>query len=211
MVSRLTQQISEQASQYQQTLLALLPQGSAWPRNPDSELGKLMAGLAEELARIDQRALEVLNESHPSQAYETFAEWEEEYGLPDPCSGANPSFQERLAALLQTYRMQGSQNREFFIEMASIMGYEITITEYQTSMYGERFGGLYGGEDWAFTWQINAASINFKTRHYGDPWGEAYRTWSNQRLECVFNRLKQAHTHLIFSYQSEEVVNELSG
>ncbi|MBJ7553153.1 YmfQ family protein [Marinomonas spartinae] len=196
--------LSEPVSEYQHALLALLPRGNAWAKVPDSQLGRLMAGISEELARVDQRALDVLKESHPSQAYETFAQWEAEYGLPDPCSGVDPSYQERLAALLQSYRMKGSQSREFLIEIAAIMGYQITITEYQTARYGQPYGSLYGGEDWAFTWQINAAQYSPKTRHYGDPWGDRYRTWSNQRLECVFNRLKQAHTHIIFKYIEEK-------
>ncbi len=39
--------------QYQQAGLALLPIGRAWTRSPDSQLGKLMLGLGDELARID--------------------------------------------------------------------------------------------------------------------------------------------------------------
>lgn len=186
---------------YQHALLALLPKGVAWTKDPDSQLGKLMAGIAEEFTRIDQRAVEILNESLPSQAIETFEEWEAEYGLPDPCSGIDPTFQERLIALIQTYKMRGGQSRDFFIEVAATMGYAITITEYEQRHYTYHYGSLYGGQDWAFTWQVNAASVNAKTRRYGQPHGERYRSWSNQRLECVFNRLKHAHIHIIFSYQ----------
>lgn len=192
--------MADSVTQYQNALLALLPSGKAWNKAPESEVGVLMAGIAEELARIDERAKDLLNESHPSYADELFEEWEAMYGLPDPCSGDDPTFQERLSSLIQTYRMQGGQSKAFFIEVAELMGYEITITEYQQSYYGDDFGELFGGEDWAFAWQVNAASINFQYFYYGDPWGNLYRSWGNARLECVFNRLKHAHMHIIFSY-----------
>lgn len=185
---------------YQNALLALLPRGVAWSKDADSELGKLMAGIAEEFARIDERAQDLLNESLPSQASETFDEWESEYGSPGPCGGIDPTFQERLTALLQTYKMQGGQSRAFFRDVAKTMGYDITITEYGQRLYGDHYGDLYGGEDWVYVWQVNAATINFKEMHYGDQWGSLYRSWSNARLECVFNRLKHAHMHIIFSY-----------
>lgn len=185
---------------YQNALLALLPRGVAWSKDTDSELGKLMAGIAEEFARIDERAQALLDESLPSRASETFEEWESEYGLPDPCSGIDPTFQERLTALLQTYKMQGGQSRAFFIEVAALMGYDITVSEYGQRLYGDYYGDLYGGEDWVYVWQVNAAQVNFNEMRYGNKWGSLYRTWSNARLECVFNRLKHAHMKIIFSY-----------
>ena len=38
---------------YQTELLQLFPPGKAWPRDPASNHGKLMLGLAEEFARLD--------------------------------------------------------------------------------------------------------------------------------------------------------------
>ncbi|WP_046019817.1 putative phage tail protein, partial [Marinomonas sp. S3726] len=152
---------------YQNALIGLLPIGDCWPKEPDSELGKLMGGIAEEFTRIDERAADLLDESHPSSANELFKEWESQYGLPDACSGIDPSFQERLGALIQSYKMQGGQSREFFIEVAAAMGYVITITEYKQLRYQYSYGDLFGGQDWAFTWQVNAKSVNRKKRLYG--------------------------------------------
>jgi uncharacterized protein YmfQ (DUF2313 family) len=185
---------------YRDALLALMPQGDAWPTDPDSELGKLLTGLAEEFARIDARAEELLNESHPSQTFELFEEWEQMYGLPDTCAGTDPSFQERRFDLVQRYRQLGGQSRQFFIEMAAALGYEITITEYQERSFGMDHGTDFGGTDWNFAWQINATQANYAERSMGDPFGEYYREWGNQRLECALSRLRHAHRKLIFSY-----------
>ena len=99
---------------YQSALLALLPTGDAWPKEQDSELGKLMAGIAEEFARIDQRAVDLLKESHPSTADELFAEWEAQYGLPDGCTPPDQTDEDRAYALIQSFQMQGGQNKAFF-------------------------------------------------------------------------------------------------
>lgn len=185
---------------YRDALIALLPQGDAWPREPDSDLGLLMQGIAEEFARIDARAIDLLNESHPSQAYEMFDEWEAMYGLPDSCSSDDQSFPERRAAVVRAYKEFGGQSRAFFIAVAAALGYTITITEYQARSFGSELGTVFGGDDWNFTWQVNAAAVNPQTRSFGEPMGELFASWGNARLECVFNRLRHAHRHIIFSY-----------
>lgn len=192
--------VANTAEQYRDSLLALLPKGDAWPTEADSELAKLMLGVAEELARIDARASDLLNESHPSQAFETFEEWEQMYALPDRCSGTDQSFQERKAALVLKYQQFGGQSREFFIAMADALGYAITITEYSDCICGDEVGSYIGGEDWNFIWQINSSELNERWMEAGDLVGDPLRSWGNQQLECMMNKLKHAHRALIFSY-----------
>lgn len=186
--------------QYRDALLALLPKGDAWPTDLDSVMAKHMLGIAEEFARIDARAEDLLKESHPSTAFETFEQWEEQYGLPHSCSGDEQTFQERRQALIQAYQEHGGQSREFFIAMAALIGFEITITEYKERTFGDDLGDLFGGVEWNYVWQTNAALNNYSERSMGEPMGEYYRAWGNQRLECLFNRLVHAHRHIIFSY-----------
>lgn len=188
------------ATDYRNALQALMPVGQAWSLDPDSGLGLLLAGVGEEFARIDQRAEDLLDESHPSQAFELFAEWEQMYGLPDSCASNDPSFAARRFDLVQRYRQLGGQSRQFFIEMAAALGYTITITEYQERTFGADFGTDYGDQDWNWVWQVNATQTNYAERAMGDPYGEYYREWGNQRLECALNRLVHAHRYLIFSY-----------
>lgn len=188
------------AEEYRNALLALLPKGDAWPIDRDSHIAKLMSGIAEEFARIDARAYAVIRESHPSTAFELFKEWEKMYGLPNSCSGEDPSFQERRQALVQAYRANGGQSRQFFITLAALLGFTITITEYKERRMGDLFGETYGDIEWNYVWQVNAALNNYAERSMGEPYGEYYRTWGNQRLECLFNRLVHAHRHIIFSY-----------
>lgn len=184
---------------YRDALLALLPRGDAWSRDPDGELGKLMHGIAEEFARIDARAEDVLTESHPSTAFEMFEEWEAQYHLPDSCT-VDPQFQQRVAALIQKYKMTGGQSRQFFEELAATLGYDVVISEYKERKFGGKHGERYGGTDWNFTWQVNALQANYQERSFGQPFGSTYRTWGSSGLECAFNRLVHSHRHIIYSY-----------
>ncbi len=62
------------------------------------------------------------------------------------------------------------------------------------------YGTEYAGPEWNWVWQVDAALNNDVERSQGEPFGEYYRQWGNQRLECVLTRLVHAHRRLIFSY-----------
>ena len=80
--------LSIRQAAYRSQLTALLPTGRAWATESDPALADFIAALALELARIEQRATELLAEATPYGAYETLPEWEATAGLPDECSAA---------------------------------------------------------------------------------------------------------------------------
>lgn len=65
------------AEHYQQAGLALLPLGRAWSRALDGQLGRLMLGLGDELARIDAVGDRLLNEMFANNAFMLLPDWEE--------------------------------------------------------------------------------------------------------------------------------------
>ncbi len=166
-------------TQYQAQLLALLPRGSAWPPEPDGSMGRLMGGLAEEYARVDALLDEITAESLPSQVTQLIDEWETDYGLPEGSTDV-ATLQERRNAVVQKYQQYGSQSREFLIAMAAALGFEITITEYTETTFGDEFGGDFYGTDWAFVVQTNISTLNVDQA-------------SINRLEQMLRRLIHAH------------------
>jgi uncharacterized protein YmfQ (DUF2313 family) len=56
---------------YLSQLQALLPQGAAWTRERDAALTRLLDAFAEEFARVDARARQLLDESDPRSTYDT--------------------------------------------------------------------------------------------------------------------------------------------
>jgi uncharacterized protein YmfQ (DUF2313 family) len=71
---------------YLRQLQALLPPGPAWPKNDDATLTRLFGALASELARVDGRAWQLLEEADPRTTAELFLDWERVAGLPDACA-----------------------------------------------------------------------------------------------------------------------------
>jgi uncharacterized protein YmfQ (DUF2313 family) len=70
-------------------------------------------------------------ESDPRQTIELLPDWERNFGLPDPCYSAPQSIDQRQLALVMRMTLQGGQSRAFFIQVAQMIGYTITITEYR--------------------------------------------------------------------------------
>ena len=70
-------------------------------------------------------------ESDPRSTVELLPDWERNWGLPDPCYEEPQSIAERQLALVMRMTMEGGQSRQFFIDVAAMIGYTITITEYR--------------------------------------------------------------------------------
>ncbi len=193
------------AESYKRQLLALLPPGAAWPRDRDSLLVKLLGGLAEELARIDARASDLIRESDPRSTYELLADWERVAGLPDKCSrGRATTIEERRAALVAKLTMRGGSTKAYFIALAKQLGYDITIDEFRPFICGiSRCGDvLTGGHSVRHVWRVNVPGARytpFRTgvSQCGDKLGKITRA---EDLACKLNTLKPAHTRIIFNY-----------
>ena len=94
---------------------------------------KVVKGLAQFWGDVvDARAADLLErESDPRSTIELLPDWERNWGLPDPCYTSPQSIDERQRALVMRMTMLGAQSRQFFIDVAAMLGYTITITEYR--------------------------------------------------------------------------------
>ena len=148
---------------YGTALLSLLPQGQAWPKYPGTTLDLACRGLAEYWGFVDSRAADLLErESDPRTTFELLPDWERNFGLPDPCITEPQTLSQRQLALVMRMTMQGGASRQFFIDVAAMLGYTITITEYRTFVVG-----------------IDRCGDN---RVYGDGSNPMYNEWGNPVL-----------------------------
>ena len=194
--------IAQTAEAYRDALISMLPPGAAWPTDPDSELGKLLLALGDELARIEQRGIDLLNESDPRGTLEMLTDWEGTFDLPDACSGLGVTLQQRREAVTALFTLVGGQSRQYFIDLAESLGFPgATITEFDPHTVDETVDAPIYGLEWLHAWQLTAAlgDINqFNAdSHVGESLGEETPI---TRLECVINRLKPAHTVALFEY-----------
>jgi len=168
--------------------LALLPQGIAWPREPDSVLYRTCRGLAKIWGFVDGRAADLLErESDPRQtslgAWPFGGEdglldwWERAWGLPDPCFPSATSIGERQRMLVMVMTWLGAQSRAYFKRVAEWVGYTIEIKEFAPFMAGisqvgdtrhpppdtpredQNFRWYIGPAEQRFVWSVNVGQI----------------------------------------------------
>jgi uncharacterized protein YmfQ (DUF2313 family) len=217
---------------YAEALAALLPTGPAWPREGDSVLMALTGGLAQIWgAPVDARAADLLErESDPRKTIELLPDWERNWGLPNPCYKAPTGIGERQAALVYKMTTLGGQSREFMIEAAAYIGYEISITEYRPFMVGiDRVGdnrtinadGSYsdypyilGPPENRFYWSVHvdtAKLIWFRVTAGQCGIDPHLRIGLADDLECLLNQIKPAHTEIIFDYSGLQPQGPMAG
>lgn len=190
------------SADYLAQLQALLPQGFAWPRQADAALTKLLLAWAAELARIDGRAGDLIEEADPRTTYELLADWERVAGLPDPCSPAAASIEERRLSLVQRLTMLGSASRQYFIDLAAALGYPgASVTEYRPfTCVSECEDSLNPPPDWPHTWRLNLPETRITPMTCTSACDASLRSWGDFTIECVVRRLRPAQTHVLFAY-----------
>lgn len=127
------------APEFLTQLQALLPQGKAWSRSTDSDITKVLNGLAPELARVQGRAEDFLLEANPGTAVEMLPEYENVNGLPDPCAPTLGTTEERQNAVLARLREDAGHNPADYVALAETFGHTGTV------VYRRPFMPFYAG------------------------------------------------------------------
>jgi uncharacterized protein YmfQ (DUF2313 family) len=202
-------------------LQALLPLGRAWNRAPESVLTHLLEGFADELAELEQRALDLKREADPRTTNEMLTDWEAALGLPDNCSNVVQSIAQRRAAIVARLTKQGGQSPAFMKALALSLGFTVDIVEYSAFRCGHsrtgqhmynpgapfRCGQSRTGQNLGYStgWPYAFAVVGAPSQpHYfrtgAGRTGENLATYSNALLECAINRAKPAHMLALFIY-----------
>lgn len=192
------------AADYLSQLQALLPQGPAWPREPDAQLTRLLSAFSEEFARIDARAAQVLDEADPRTTEELLTDWERVAGLSatSPLDGSLLSVDQRRANLLGKLVERGGQSPAYFIQLAARMGFTITITEFKEWSVDDSVDAPLYGTDWNFAWQVNAPLVTAQEWSVNSTVDDPFAVWfEGLLLEQALAEDKPAHTVLLVNYE----------
>jgi len=124
----------------------------------------------------------MLTEADPRTTALLLGDWERNYGL----EAGTTSDSVRRSALVAQILSGGGQSRAFYVSLAAAMGYTATVTESTPhTVMSEVTFPLYSGA-WRHVWKVrahaNAGAV------------------SNAAFEALINKLKPAHTRVIFEY-----------
>lgn len=168
---------------YTNLLLALLPPGSALSRSVDSEVYDLMARIAVEFARVDERGADLLAEGVPSTTSELLDEWERALGLPEECFTPTTD-DERRSAIVARIVGTGGHSLADYTALAATLGYGApTFTTYAPFRVGSHVGDRLTNGPWRST-----AMVTLDDRPLND------------LIECAFINQKMAHETLLFEH-----------
>lgn len=109
---------SPAASRYARMLIALLPPGKAWRRVLDDLLSTVLLACADELARLEARAIALLEEVEPDSTTELLAEHEREIDLPS--TGTTEERRGRVVA--RHVARQGFRPADFVSALEPLLG-----------------------------------------------------------------------------------------
>lgn len=189
----------------------LLPVGAAW-RAPDGAafeggtmLGRFWRALAGDFVTLYRRLFRISQESTASTLVESLEDWEEEFGLPDPCFGDGQNRTQRLRALLLKVRSMGTITKADFIMLAASAGYSITIYEPRPFAFGfsETGGDDSTGSAIGFFWFVRVGGVGVRNFEFGTSQTGIHSLLDIARLhdlECLFRAMAPAWTRVVFDY-----------
>ena len=114
----------------------------------------------------------------------------------------SPSLRKTRLDVVAKLNATGGATVEYLINLAAAAGYSITIDEFSAFRAGSGVaGGSLLSEDWDHWFRVNSALNTLVYFFAGyNASGDPLASWGNERLECLINRHKPAHTQVIYSY-----------
>lgn len=186
-------------------LMALLPTGWAWSRDPATALAGLLSAPAKEFARFEAAAEAMLPQVDPRYAAELLADYERVLG-PDPCGRdlveAAGGLDDRRRYAHQRWTAIGYQTPAYFEAVAAALGVPATVTETDVAVCGVLECGMeLGPEEERLIWRVSLPETRVIEAECGAlECGGYLGELVPSLVECVIRRLAPAHTTPIFSY-----------
>lgn len=188
---------------YTDLLYNLAPPGIVLSPEKTSTSYKFLSGLAAELLRVDQKINDLIIESDPRTATLTIDARYAEAGLPDPCRGMAATYQEKKNDILGKWTSRGGASAKYFIDVVNAYGIVAKIKDAISGAFyiDETRIESRGIEDsFVHTWQISFLNLNKTFFRAGESLaGEALETSATTSLACIIEKLKPAHTTVLYN------------
>jgi len=193
--------------EYALSFAKYLPNGELWiSKNiPESNLYKLLFGLAYILIDVDIKINELKTEFYPVNTEKFIEEWEELLGIPDGCLKNDGNLEERKINIIGALGALGAVTKQDFINIAVVMGFEIKI-EHMTdvSAWSWTWPHMWGGTPKQNRFIMIVTFLNLPSvaaSLWPWIWQHLWGDDVSLILRCIFNRIKPAHTEFVYRYQ----------
>jgi uncharacterized protein YmfQ (DUF2313 family) len=121
--------MSRTSEQYRKALHGLAPQGLVWPEvADDSNLGKLWETIGDALLSLDNDSNSVLNDLFPDSVGTFLGDWSRVLGFPRFGFEDLTSSGQRDANLAWL-NVNEFSNKQFFVDIAAILGFDIVVED----------------------------------------------------------------------------------
>jgi uncharacterized protein YmfQ (DUF2313 family) len=186
---------------YLHQLQALLPHGPAWPTDDDTNLTRLLSGLAGELARVNGRAIQLIEEVDPRATYELFPDYCRVAFIPDPYIGiGSGSFRDEKSLLMWKLTAVGGQSVSYFTNLAAILGFAVNVDEFRPQTVDDDVEYLAQGDLWRFAWRCNVSAESIYGATVNDTVEDQMAADSLNQLESAIRHYSPVHTFVSFNY-----------
>lgn len=158
--------------------------------------------------RLQQSAVEILGVVTPVTSGLMINDWERICGLENTYT---LPYSVRVQNVVKQLNVTGGLSIPYFVNVASTLGYEISINELTPFRAGEnRVGDELLIEDSIFGWQVNVrANTQNIVRFYAGASlaGERLSEYHDNVIETFFKDIKPAHTAVRFTYGDNHATN----
>ena len=195
---------------YTALLRKLFPKGKLWTFPPGGVLDALLSGIAEEFARIEARANDLITiEADPRTTTELLPEWENMVGIPNDCNpgATSETIQSRRNAVVLALTKLKAQNKQAFVDIATLLGYEdVTVANVKNFKQFRagfaRVGDSLTNGDWVHTFAVEVTEFSSRPFRAGqNAAGDRLIEFGDDLLECLIEAAAPAHAIALIQYR----------
>ncbi len=191
------------------SLVGLMPRGFAWHMGKDGNWWRLFSAYAEGFLAVYDMFRSLVAEADPSTT-SCFGTWEYELGL--PINGLErDSANGRRDEIFRIARKAGDNTVPYFKSLAALFGANAQIYEYWKNP-GNFDGVDFGDDNPNFYWmvEIEAEPDDWTVCTCNDTCNDYLALWWNGPLEGLFDKVKPAHTKVVYSYVNPGIMGLLT-
>lgn len=189
--------------EYARNLAHYFPQGKLWTAKniKDTIFEKLLLGLAEVLRDTDILIEDLKEQFFPQNTTDFIEEWEATVGIPDSCLKVASNIETRRINVLGKLASLGAVTEEHWINIATVMGLEITIEAFSdVAVFPDTFPILLSGtpEEDIFITLITIAGGDSDVNVFPYTLPLTFEEDIATNFKCIINSIKPAHVNVIY-------------